>query len=203
MEKSTCPSSGCQSCSLDKLIEQQDPSTTAPPSTLHICCQKCQHGPSTRGGKSINLPPLGAASTRQSATTAIACALATIEATPILGPSQNSMPQAIGKGSCASIRASIDTAALEADSGDDDINGDEYSFFGKLANSDPKDLSPRNIDGNFILIFVGSRKCQETYPKTKKVKVFYEALTMEKKDILGNIPPPKQCKSGLTFGLKL
>ncbi len=27
---------------------------------------------------------------------------------------------------------------------------DEYSFFGKLANPHPKDLSPRNIDGNFI-----------------------------------------------------
>ncbi len=31
MDKSTCPSSGCQSCSLDELNEQQDPSTTAPP----------------------------------------------------------------------------------------------------------------------------------------------------------------------------
>jgi hypothetical protein len=42
---------------------------------------------------------------------------AIIEGTPILGPLQNSTPQAIGKGSCASIRASIDAVALEADSG--------------------------------------------------------------------------------------
>ncbi len=32
-------------------------------------------------------------------------------------------------------------------------------------------------------------KCQETYPKTRKVKGFYEALTMEKKDSLGDAPP--------------
>jgi hypothetical protein len=68
-------------------------------------------------------------------------------------------------------------------------DGDEYSFFGKLANPHPEDLSPRNIDGNFISLFVGSRKCPETYPKTRKVKSFYEPLTMEKKDILGDAPP--------------
>jgi hypothetical protein len=51
---------------------------------------------------------------------AVACAPAAIEATPILGLSQISMPQAIGKGSCASICASIDAAALEADSGNND-----------------------------------------------------------------------------------
>jgi hypothetical protein len=73
-------------------------------------------------------------------------------------------------------------------------NGDENSFFGKLANPHPKDLSPRNIHGNFILLFVGSRKCQETYPKTRKVKVFYEALTVEKKDILGNAPPSSSAR---------
>jgi hypothetical protein len=39
------------------------------------------------------------------------------------------------------------------------------------------------------LLFVGSSKYQETYPKTRKVKGFYEALTMEKKDILGNAHP--------------
>jgi hypothetical protein len=51
---------------------------------------------------------------------AIACAPVTIEATPILGPSQNSTPQAIGKESCASICASIDAAALDADSSNND-----------------------------------------------------------------------------------
>ena len=49
--------------------------------------------------------------------------------------------------------------ALEADSSNDDNDGNEYSFFCKLSNPDPEDLSPRNIDGNFILLFVGSRKC--------------------------------------------
>jgi hypothetical protein len=155
----------------------------------------------TREGKSINLPPSGVALTRRSAATAIACAPATIEANPILGPLQNSTPQAFGKGSYASIWTSIDAAAHEADSGNDDNDGDEHSFFGELANPDPKDLSPR-IDDDYILLFVSSKKCQETYSKTRKVKVFYEALTIEKKDILGDAPP-KQCKRGLTFGLKL
>jgi hypothetical protein len=68
--------------------------------------------------------------------------------------------------------------ALEADFGNNDSNGNEYTFFGELANPDPKDLSPRNVDGNFILLFVGSRKCQETYPKTRKVResVFWLCL---------------------------
>ncbi len=77
-------------------------------------------------GKSVNLPLSGATSTRRPAAAAVACAPATIEATPILGPSQNSTHQAIGKGSCASIYASNDAVALEADSGDDDNNGNEY-----------------------------------------------------------------------------
>jgi hypothetical protein len=44
-------------------------------------------------------------------------------------------------------------------------------------------------DGNFISLFVRSRKCKETYPKTRKFKDFYEALAVEKKNILGNAPP--------------
>jgi hypothetical protein len=82
------------------------------------------------------------------------------------------VPQAFGKGSYASICTSIYAAAHEADSGNDDNNGYEHSVFGELANPDPKDLSPRNIDADFILLFVGSRKCQETYSKTRKVKIF-------------------------------
>jgi hypothetical protein len=72
------------------------------------------------------------------------------------------MPQAIGKECCASIRVSIDAAALKADSGKDDNNGNEYSSFGELANLDPKDLSPRNIDANFILLFVLLAMCMTT-----------------------------------------
>ncbi len=73
-------------------------------------------------------------------------------------------------------------------------DSDEYSFFGELANPHCKDLSTRNIDGDFILLFVGSRKGQETCPKTRKVKGFYEALTVEKKDILGNAPPSSSAR---------
>jgi hypothetical protein len=150
----------------------------------------------TREGKSVNLPPSGAALTQRSATTAIACAPATIEANSILGPTPNSMPQAFGKGSYASICTSIDAAVHEADSGNDDNDGNEHSFFGELANPDPKDLSPRNIDVDFILLFVSSRKCQETYSKTGKVKVFYKSFTIEKKDILGDAPPPSSAREG-------
>jgi hypothetical protein len=32
---------------------------------------------------------------------------------------------------------------------------------------------------------------KDTYPKPRKVKVFYEALTINKSKILGNSPPPQ------------
>ncbi len=78
-----------------------------------------------RGGQSVDLPPSGAARTRQSAATADACAplSTTTEVTPILAPLQKSMPQGIGDGSTFAIPASINAAAL-ADSGDDNV---EYS----------------------------------------------------------------------------
>ncbi len=125
MDKSACPSSGCQYCSLDELNEQQDPSAATPTQCSASVVRNASMVHCTRGGKSINLLPSGAALTQGSAAVAIACAPTTIEATPILGRSQNSTPQAMGKGSCASIRASIDAAALEGNSGDDDNNGDE------------------------------------------------------------------------------
>jgi hypothetical protein len=56
-------------------------------------------------------------------------------------------------------------------------------------NLNPRIYLQGKIDSNFILQFVITRKYQETYPKTRKVKVFYEALTVVKKDILGNTPP--------------
>jgi hypothetical protein len=59
-----------------------------------------------------------------------------------------------------------------------------------MANPHPDDLSPRNIDGNFMLLFFGSRKYQETYPKTRKVKGFYEALTIWRRRIFWATPPP-------------
>ncbi len=121
-----------------------------------------------RGRESINLPPSGAASTQQSAGIAVACAPVTIEATPILGPSQNSMPRAIGKGSCASIRASIDAAALEADSGNDDNNGNENSFFGKLANPDPKDLISKEYRWQFYFAICWLKEVLRDLSKDQK-----------------------------------
>ncbi len=80
-----------------------------------------------KGGKSVNLPPSGAAWTRQSAATADACAPlpTTTEVTPILAPLQKSTPQGIGNGSTAAIHASINAAAL-VDSGNDNIKYSPY-----------------------------------------------------------------------------
>ena len=66
---------------------------------------------------------------------------------------QKSTPPGFGNGSSASIRASIDAVALAVDSGNDNSsNDDDYSFFGKLPNPDPKDLSPRYVGGDFIAL---------------------------------------------------
>jgi hypothetical protein len=92
----------------------------------------------------------------------------TTEVTPILAPLQKFAPQGIGNRTSAVIRASINAVAL-VDSGGENDNDDGYSFFGELSNPDPKDLLPRNICGNFILLFVGSRKCQKSYSKKRKV----------------------------------
>jgi hypothetical protein len=124
----------------------------------------------------------------------VACAPpCTTEVTPILAPLQKSAPQGIGNGTSAAIHASIDAAAL-ANSGSDDDNEDDdddngYSFFKELPNPDPEDLLPRNICDNFILLFVCSKKCQKSYSKKRKVNIFYDVLTIEKKVILGNSPP--------------
>jgi hypothetical protein len=92
------------------------------------------------------------------------------------------------------IHASINAAALAgsgSDDNDDNDNDDDdnYSFFGELRHPDPKDLLPHDICGDFIPLFVSSRKYQKTYSKKRKVNIFYEALTMEKKGILGDSPP--------------
>jgi hypothetical protein len=79
------------------------------------------------------------------------------------------------------VKASIDAAVL-ANSDDNDSGDDEYSYFGEHLNPDPEDHSPRDICSDFISLFVGSRKCQLTYSKARKVDVFCEALAMEKKD---------------------
>ena len=132
----------------------------------------------TKGGKSVNLPPSGAAWTRSAAATTADA----FEVTPILvAPLRKSAPQGIPDGDTATVKASID-AAVRANSDDDNSGDDEYSYFGEHPNPDPEDHLPRDICGDFISLFVGSRKCQLTYSKARKVNVFYEALTVEKKD---------------------
>jgi hypothetical protein len=92
--------------------------------------------------------------------------------------------------SIADTRASINAADL-ADSGVDvDDDSEECNFFGDMPNPDPEDLSPRNISGEFISLFVLLRKCQKTYSKSRKINTFYEALTVDNKsEILGDSPP--------------
>ncbi len=92
-------------------------------------------------------------------------------------------------GDCATVKASIDAAARANSSDNDDADDAEYSYFSELPNPDPKDLSPRDFCRDFISLFVGSRKSQAEYPKARKIKIFYKALTVEKMDILGDKPP--------------
>ncbi len=90
-------------------------------------------------------------------------------------------------GYCATVKASIDAAARANSSNDDDDDDAEYSYFGELPNPDPEDLSPRDVCRDFTSLFVGSRKSQAEYPKARKIKIFYEALTVAKMDILGDM----------------
>jgi hypothetical protein len=65
----------------------------------------------TRGGKSVNLPPSGAARTQQS--DAATASAASLEVTPIPSPSRKSAPQLIPCNvSIADTRAYIDAADL-------------------------------------------------------------------------------------------
>ena len=57
-------------------------------------------------------------------------------------------------GDCATVKASIDAAAHANSSNDDDADDAEYSYFGKLPNPDPEDLSPRDVCRDFISLFV-------------------------------------------------
>ncbi len=53
-----------------------------------------------------------------------------------------------------------------------------------------KELSPLDICGDLIALFIGSRKFQKTYSMNRKIQFFYKALTIDKSKILGNPPPP-------------
>jgi len=90
---------------------------------------------------------------------------------------RKSAPQGIPDRDAATAKASIDAAVL-ANSDVDNSGNDEYSYFGEHPNSDPEDHSPRDICGDFILLFVGSRKCQLTYSKARKVDMFFKALAV-------------------------
>ena len=77
----------------------------------------------TKGGKSVNLPPSGAAWTRSAAATTAD----TFEVTPILvAPLRKSAPQGIPNGDTATVKASIDAAVL-ANSDNNDSGDDEHS----------------------------------------------------------------------------
>jgi hypothetical protein len=186
MDKSDRLSSGRRSGSLRG---QEDPSPVPPRRTASVPVSAVSRNAvisrRTIGGKPVNLPPSGAAWTRSAAATTADA----FEVTPILvAPLRKSASQGIPDGNTATVKASIDAAVL-ANSDNDDSGDDEYSYFGERPNPDPKDHLPRDICGDFISLFVSSRKCQLTYSKVRKVDVFYEALTVEKKNILGHNPP--------------
>jgi hypothetical protein len=205
IDKSPHPSFCCRPCSLDELNEQQDTSAAAPPQCFTSVVRNASVVHRTRVGKSVNLPLSGAALTWRSATAVVACAPATIEATPIISPSQNSMPQAIGKWSCASIHASIDAAALEADSGNDDNIGNEYSFFGNLANPDPKRSITKEYRWQLYFAICWLKEVPTDLSEDQKGQGFQQGIDPGEEGYFGQRPPPpsKQCKRGLTFGLKL
>ena len=71
-----------------------------------------------------------------------------------------------------------------------DINDGDvvYSYFGSSPNPDPGDYSPGDITNNYVGLFVHSNKCIREYKKDRKIQIFYEALTVKMKIILGDSP---------------
>jgi hypothetical protein len=68
---------------------------------------------------------------------------------------------------------------------DEDVN---YSYFGSSPNPDPGDYSPGDIATDYVDLFVHSKKVGREYKKDRKILIFYEALTVEKKILLGDSP---------------
>ena len=58
-----------------------------------------------------------------------------------------------------------------------------------MPNPDPEDVSPRDLCGDFILLFAKLKKIAKDYSKDRKVRIFYDALTVDKRTILGDSPP--------------
>ena len=104
--------------------------------------------------------------------------------------STNEVTPIPGNLSIAATCATIDEAVL-ADLGDEDNDKDagEYNYFGDMPNPDPKDDSPRDLCGDFVPLFAKSRKIAKDYSKDRKVRIFYDAHTVDQSMILGDSPP--------------
>ena len=63
-----------------------------------------------------------------------------------------------------------------------------YSYFGSSPNLDPGDYSPEDITNDYVGLFAHSNKCIREYKKDCKIQIFYEALTVKMKILLGDYP---------------
>ena len=70
----------------------------------------------------------------------------------------------------------------------DDAGDVDYSYFGSSPNPAPGDYSPGDIANDYVDLFVHSNKCSREYKKDRKIKIFYKALTVEMKILLGDSP---------------
>ena len=109
--------------------------------------------------------------------------------------STNKVTPIPGNLSIAATRATIDEVVL-ADFGDEDDDENaadedagEYNYFGNMPNPDLEDDSPRDLCGDFVPLFAKSRKIAKDYSKDRKIHIFYDALTVDERTILGNLPP--------------
>ena len=123
------------------------------------------------GGKRDLLPPSGAVRTRRSAAVA-----APAKKSPT--SSLNKVTPIPGNLSIPATHAAINEAVLaDVNNDDDDDNDDdaaasdagEYDYFGDMPNPDPEDVLPRDLRGDFLLLFLKSRK---HYTKARKVGGF-------------------------------
>lgn len=104
-----------------------------------------------------------------------------------------------GNLSVAATCAAIDEAILVnfnvSDNDNNNVNAaagdanEEYVYFGGVPNPDPEDDSPRDLCGNFVPLFAKSRKVAKDYSKDRKIRIFYNALTVDQRRILGDSPP--------------
>jgi hypothetical protein len=86
------------------------------------------------------------------------------------------MPSSLLKTNAGSTAGN--SAAYRFDDGRDDSN--DPSFFGHFENPDPEDTSPRDMRGDWILLFSGqSLTCNKQYSKTAKIGIFHDSLTIE------------------------